>query len=98
MRIGTTPTFSFELPFEVSAVRTAKITFRQNRTIILEKKEDCKLEGNVVKISLTQEETFLFDPRFKMDVQLRVVTVGNDALSSDIYSAEVEECLDREVL
>ena len=98
MRVGTTPTYVFQLPEGADSVKTAKVTFRQNRTVILEKKEECIIEDNVVKVSLSQEETFLFDARYKTDVQLRVVTPSGDALSSDIYTLEVAECIDREVL
>lgn len=98
MRLGTTPKYTFELPFGTESVKKAKITFRQMSKIILEKTSDCVIKEKAVEISLTQEETFLFDPRFKVDVQLRVVTQGGDVLSTDIYSFDVVECLDKEVL
>lgn len=98
MRIGTTPTYTFQLPPEAVDVKTAKVTFRQNRTVVLEKKEECVISDKTVKVSLSQEETFLFDARYKTDVQLRVVTMGGDALSTDVYTLDVAECLDREVL
>ncbi len=98
MRIGTTPTFTFELPISTDLVRKAKVTFRQNRTIVLEKKEECMLKDNCISVSLTQEETFKFDPRYEANAQLRVVDTAGSAFSTDIYTIEVKECLDREVL
>ena len=53
---------------------------------------------NIIELSLTQAETFLFNNFNKIDIQLRVVTNSNDVLSSDIYSDTVDECLDKEVL
>jgi hypothetical protein len=98
MRRGTTPIVKFELPFGTEVVKTAKITFMQNNKIILEKKEECVVEGNSVSVTLTQEESFLFNSRFKASVQLRVVAQGDVVLSTDVQDLEVEECLDSEVL
>ena len=98
MRIGTTPTYTFKLPFEVSTLQKIKVTFRQGSTLILEKKDSFVLAGNIIELSLTQAETFLFDNFNKIDIQLRVVTKDNDVLSSNIYSFAVAECLDKEVL
>ena len=98
MRLGTTPTFEFEIPLEAKVVTRAKITFRQNRTIIVEKKDECVIGEKKISVDLTQEETFLFDPRYKADVQLRVVTPEGEVLATDVHTIDVLECLDREVL
>lgn len=98
MRVGTTPTYTFKLPFEVDNVQKVKVTFRQNNKVILEKTDECLLEGDMVKVTLTQEETFKFAYPSKAEVQLRIKTQGDDALASAPFLFLVEECLDKEVL
>lgn len=98
MRVGTTPTFTFKLPFGTDVVQKAKITFRQNNKVVLEKTDDCVVDADMVKVSLAQEETFMFTYPGKAEVQLRILTQGNDALASAPFLFLVEECLDKEVL
>lgn len=98
MRVGTTPTYTFKLPFSVDTCKKVKVTFRQNNKVVLEKTDDCILDSDVVKVTLTQDETFMFVYPGKAEVQLRVLTQGNDALASAPFLFLVEECLDKEVL
>lgn len=98
MRVGTTPTFTFKLPIGTDVVQKAKVTFRQNEKVVLEKIDDCVLEKDVVKISLTQEETFMFSHPDKAEAQLRIKTLGDDVLASAPFFFFVEECFDNEVL
>lgn len=74
MRVGTTPTYTFKLPFAGDSVQKVKVTFRQNNKVILEKTDECLLEGDTVKVTLTQEETFMFIYPGKAEVQLRIKT------------------------
>jgi hypothetical protein len=98
MRLGTTPTLTFKLPFEVSMLSNAKATFRQGDIRLEKKLGDFETTENTLTIRLTQEETFLFRSDSQIKVQLRVVTLNGDALASDIFNIFVSECLDNEVL
>lgn len=99
MRKGTTPSFSFTLPFDTSVVEKAKVIFKQDNRIVLEKyNEQCTLDGNTIHVKLTQEETYLFESDKYAKMQLRVLTTGGDALASEIFEVFVEEFLDDEVL
>ena len=61
MRLGTTPKHTFTFPFETELIQELKITYSQNKKIILEKYlSDCEVDKNSVSYKLTQEETFLF--------------------------------------
>lgn len=60
MRVGTTPTYTFRLPFSADTCKKVKVTFRQSNKVVLEKSDECILEGDVIKVSLTQDETFKF--------------------------------------
>ena len=101
MRLGTTPIHQFIIPFEVSMIQEFKVTYSQRDKIILEKYlEDFQTDEdeNSLSITLTQEETFLFTSGIDVDVQARVLTIGNEALASDIYCISASRCLDSEVL
>lgn len=96
---GTTPTHTFELPFDTELVSASKIIYAQGGTIVLTKTvADCELKENEIRTRLTQEETFLFDCRMPVSIQVRVLTIGGDALVSDILQVPVKKCLDTEVL
>ena len=59
---GTTPTHTFNIPFDTSMVKEVKILYAQDVVKILEKKNgDCVLAGQSISVTLTQEDTFLFD-------------------------------------
>lgn len=90
----TTPTFVFTLPFEVVELRSYLVTFAQNGRKILDKTEaDCKAEGSEITVELTQEETKLFKAQFNLQIQLRVLTNGGDALATEIFTRPVGEVL-----
>ena len=99
MRLGSTPKHEFTLPFDVSLVREFKVTYKQQKKIILEKHlVDFEVNDNTLSITLTQEETFLFDEGVIIELQARVLTMGGDAITSDIRIITTEKCIDREVL
>ena len=99
MKIGATPRHTFTVPFKTDLIKELKITYAQNKKTVLEKYlADCEVEENSVSYSLTQEETFLFDSNTMVEVQVRVLTMGGDAMTSNIHTIRAERCLDREVL
>lgn len=99
MRQGTTPTHTFTLPFDTSTLSAVKITYAQSGEVKLQKKTpDCVLSGNTVTVELTQEDTFLFEADKTVLIQVRVLTLGGDALSSAPVRVSVYVCLDKEVL
>ncbi len=99
MRQGTTPEFVFELPFDTEAIKNAKIIFVTYGGYKLEKRlDDCAFEGNKIRVRLSQAETFRFDCTHPLRVQLRVLTNEDEALTSDTFFVDINECLDKEVL
>ena len=67
--------------------------------VILEKKDkQCVLDGNTVSLKLTQEDTFLFEYGKNVEIQMRILTMGGDALASNIRVISADKCLDNEVL
>ena len=96
MRLGTTPKHTFTFPCETNNNQELKITYSQNKKIILEKYlADCEVDKNSVSYKLTQEETFLFANDVNVELQVRVLTTTGDVLASNIRIVTVERCLDR---
>lgn len=93
----TTPTHTFNLPFEANTIDKLILSYKQNGNVILEKtKEDVELTGRKLIVVLTQEETSLFDDR-KAFVQLRV-KIGDKVLASNIIELYVTDVLNEEVM
>ena len=96
---GTTPTHIFRLPFSVLTIKDVRIIYAQkDEQILVKETADCSLEGNQISVTLTQEETFKFDCSKCVQIQLRVLTTGGQALASQIKHIDVEKCLDSEVM
>ena len=99
MRIGTTPTHKFTLPFSTEMIDTVEITYCQNKKVVLQKyNRDCTMSGNTVSVTLTQEDTFEFAEGVNVEIQIRVVTTDDTALASDIVKVSCQRCLSEEVL
>ncbi len=99
MLIGTTPTHTFGLPFETNVISKIKVTYAQNGRVILEKgNEECEFNENTVTLKLSQEDTFLFECGKNVEIQVRILTAGGDALASNIRIISADKCLDSEVL
>ena len=99
MKRGTTPTHTFTLPFDVSAIEKMKILYAQDEQVKVTKTEaDATLEGNIVSVTLSQEDTLALKCGKYVEIQLRVLTAGNDAMNSDIIRVAVDRCLENEVL
>ena len=96
---GTTPKHIFNLPFEASLVKEARISYAQEYETVLTKTEaDCVFEGNTITVALTQEDTLLFKKRRKVEIQLRVLTTNNEVMATVPYKVELHDCLTEEVL
>lgn len=91
---GTTPTLEFSLPFETSLLSTAYITMAQNDEVVLEKElTDCECNKCVLSVRLKQEETLKLQCDCKTEIQLRVKTIEDDSLASDIFVVDAERIL-----
>ena len=92
---GTTPTHTFNLKFDTSLIDKVKITYAQNDHIIFEKlATDCVLDGFTIKTVLTQEETLKLDHNSPVQIQLRILTTGGNALASVVQKVGVSQLLD----
>lgn len=99
MRRLTTPEHKFTLQIDPAVISKVRITYAQNNAIVLNKEGDAvSLDGNIAKVKLTQEETKEFQSNKEVEIQVRVLTLGGDALASDIIKADVKKVLDDEVM
>ena len=92
---GTTPTHIFELEISVENIADLEIAYSQNdRVLFYKRKDDCVLDGNTITLSLTQEETFMFDcSKRVVEIQIRIKTIDGKVPISDIIIDNVEKCL-----
>ena len=96
---GTTPTHTFKVKIDTSAIKEVKITYKQNDKIVLTKRtSDCTIEYGKIITQLSQEDTFLFDSARFVNIQLRVLLADGQACNSPIFRKSVGDCLDDEVL
>lgn len=96
---ATTPTHKFILPFDYNTyVKKIAIAYVQNgRTILKKTESDVEVNGSTVSYKLTQEETKRFISG-NVRVQVRVLTLNNEALASEQYTLPVTNVLNDEVL
>ena len=95
---GTTPEFSFTLPFNVDEIESLLITFRQFDKVLDFTEEDVEVEGNIIFIRLTQEQTSKFDSHFKCKVQIKVKLQDDTIVVSQIENVDINQSLSSRVL
>ena len=99
MRIGTTPTFTFHLPFSSSLISKIRVIFHQNNKIVLKKnKSDLEIDGEKFNLTLKEHETFMFEPGANVTIQAHILTTENQALTSNEYVVSAIRCLDDGVI
>lgn len=91
---GTTPQLDFSLPFEVSNIKKAWVTFSQyNREIFTLENEALSMDGSQVSVKLTQEQTLSLSQNNSVEIQLRILTHNDTALASNIMKTDVGRLL-----
>ncbi len=96
---GTTPTHTFTVPFNCDDVKNVEVTYKQNDTIVLQKYiGDCHIDGNIVSVDLTQEDTFKFVPKVNVKIQVRALDAYGKIRITKRFEVYCEECLACEVL
>lgn len=96
---GTTPTHVFTLPIEAETIKKIRITYQQLGRNVFEKTEkDVTFEGKKVKVTLSQNDTFLFREKHDVKLQLKILTTSGEILSHKPIIIDVGEILNKEVL
>ena len=96
---GTTPIHTFRLPIYSSEIANARILYAQDDELILTKELSCcEIGEKFIRVRLSQEETLLFDCQKAVQIQLRVLTIGDVALATKPIKVPVGKCFENEVL
>ncbi len=96
---GTTPTHRFNVPIDTSIIKEIKITYSQrDKEILVKRTEDCTISEGLITTKLSQEDTFRFEGNMIVTIQMRILTLGGDALIAEPIMMAVGKCLDDEVL
>lgn len=102
---GTTPTLTFNIPFQTNLITDLSIAFVQLGELALEKTlSDCTLEEKSIHCRLSENDTLSFKSippgayyydilkDYDVKIQLRVAC-GEDKLASNIISVSVKDIL-----
>lgn len=96
---GTTPTHMFNVPIDTSIIKEIKITYSQrDEEVLVKRTEDCTISEGLITTKLSQEDTFRFEGNMIVTIQMRILTLGGDALIAEPIMMAVGKCLDDEVL
>ena len=99
MKRLTTPEHRFLLSIDPAIISCIRIVYAQGGNVVLIKEGgDVSMEGSTAKVRLTQQETKQFSASCCIEAQVRVLTLGGDALASDIIKIGCERVLDEEIL
>lgn len=91
---GTTPTFTFTLPFEADTLDAFWVSFKQQKAELNKEKGDSGVTQNLkdITVTLSQEETLNFAAG-KCQIQIRGRDKFGKAIASNTMSIEVADVL-----
>lgn len=96
---GTTPEHTFTLPVPAESIKSVRIFYMVDDVVILQKEtSDVTMDGNAVKLTLTQEDTLKFLGAEKASIQVQCLSTGNSAFMSYQYHVAVGKSAATEVL
>lgn len=96
---GTTPTLKFIFKYTLDFLFDYDITFSQNGNVLLVKtKNDIEIDGNIIKVRLSEEDTLLFDNEQLLAYQIRGKTKNGDTIASYVKYCYVSEILNEVIL
>lgn len=96
---GTTPIHIFSVPVDPLLIDKLRIIYAQgNEAKIIRTLESCAIDGDKVSVQLTQEETLSLNSSQCVQIQMRILTTGGDALASEIKMYLIGELLEDEVI
>ena len=91
IRRGTTPEITYKSEYLPDYFDTLWLTLKQGTTELTKEKSDVVIEGNDVKVKLTQDETLSFKVG-SVSLQLRG-RIGEEAVADKITSITVADVL-----
>lgn len=95
---ATTPTFVFTLPEGVDLSAAAHVYFTISQSGVIVTKDEMEISGNVVTVSLTQEDTVNFNFGIDAKVQLNWTYSDGSRMATKVQTVPVFENLHKDVL
>lgn len=98
---GTTPVHVFsDIPqYVCDQIKEIKITYSQNeKEVLVKRTNDCEIANEKIITKLSQEDTFCFDRKYLVDIQMRLLLHNGECLKTPVMTRHVGRCLDDEVL
>lgn len=96
---GTTPTHTFELPFQVRNIDKLRLTYSQNGNIVFEKNEkQVTMAGAVIEYTLTQAESLSLSTKYPVEIQIKVKNISGSVVATKIMHFNATAVLNEEVL
>ena len=90
---------AFTLPEDADNYSAIRVTISQNRMQVINKDtQDLVLSGRVATLQLSQNETLLLSACVPAQIQLRAYKAMYDAPGSKIFTVDVNDSLNEEVL
>ena len=91
---GTTHSFEFDMETDLSEVSVMWVTLAQNGIERVTKEtEDIEIEGQTVKVNLSQEDTLALKPNRTAKIQIRILLNDGSAEITETIEREVHDCL-----
>lgn len=91
---GTTHSFEFDMETDLSEVSVMWVTLAQNGIERVTKEtEDIDIEGQTIKVNLTQEDTLALKPNRTAKIQIRILLNDGTAEITETIEREVHDCL-----
>ena len=93
---GTTPTLTFTTPYESDMISSGFITFTMRGKFLFEieiNDDSVEISDYAISVTLTQEQTLLFDSRFVSLVQVRLILSSGEVVASNVVTVPIEDIL-----
>lgn len=91
---GTTHSFEFDMETDLSEVSVMWVTLSQNGIERVTKEtEDVVIDGQTIKVNLTQEDTLALKPNRTAKIQIRILLNDGTAEITETIEREVHDCL-----
>lgn len=98
MRRGTTPTLVINIKgIDMSTIAEWYITVAQDSVQITKTDTDLTIEGTLISMPLTQQETMMFKSG-EVSVQIRAKTTEDVVIASGIQTIDIDRILYNEVI
>ena len=91
---GTTPTITFNLPFQANLITNCEVYFAQDGVMkVVKYKDACEMSGKTLSVKLSQAETLLLDPEIQVEMQVRMVFEDGSVEATNIVRGNVGRIL-----